>query len=167
MTCHLLEGFAGGNGLLHTPATVHTVSARYMLNAPHTRWEVPSQGLRQGLRGAVALCAGPGLQSLPTAMLGWGGRGSVEGRQPSRKPERAETQPIVWKWGCGDPALLDQGLDTQGAFVSLRVHTTVPRVLRMQTRRLSPQITPVPGRAEESSTRMPQVSRSFFFLLAK
>ena len=95
----------------------------------------------------VALWAGPACGLFPQVKLESGSCGSVE--QTALETQRS-------RHPASGVELGDQGLDIHGAPVS------PPR----RKPDSAPRITPSPGRAEENSMPMPELSSSFFFLLA-
>lgn len=69
-----------------------------MLSTLHTRWEVPSKGLRQELSGVVALWARPACGLFPQVKLESGSYGSVE--QAALRTQKEQT-PSLGRGGGG------------------------------------------------------------------
>ena len=88
----------------------------------------------------------------------------VCGADSPQDTEGADTQPQAWRWGCRDPALVDQGPDIHGAPVSLQVQTRVPPT--WQTR-FSPQNHSISWQGQGKQHANARLIKFFFLFIGK
>lgn len=129
--------FPQGSCSLETVCPLRGAYSGYIIDAQYTAHEVGSakQRSQTGAQWSRSPVGQACLWSLPTGEAGIG-QLWVCGAGSPQDTEGADTQPRAWRWGCRDPALVDQGPDIHGAPVSLQVQTRVPH---MWQTRLRPQ----------------------------